>query len=91
VRITNNNFSAFSQLSEEPGFRDLTARLSQLSESDDFPKEATATDWDSVILLDFPSVFEDFRGKRFSLLWRGGRDGSGAPTITAAATGARTY
>jgi hypothetical protein len=31
-----------------------------------------------VILRDFPAVFAEFRGKRFSLLWRGGRDGFGA-------------
>jgi hypothetical protein len=30
---------------------------------------------DSVIISDFPEIFAEFRGKRFSLLWRGGRDG----------------
>jgi hypothetical protein len=30
---------------------------------------------DSVIVSDFPRIFNEFRGKRFSLLWRGGRDG----------------
>jgi hypothetical protein len=33
---------------------------------------------DSAIISDFPEIFADFRGKRFSLLWRGGRDGFGA-------------
>jgi hypothetical protein len=33
-------------------------------------------DWiDSVIFSDFPAIFSEFRGKRFSLLWRGNRDG----------------
>jgi hypothetical protein len=32
---------------------------------------------DSVIISDFPEIFDEFRGKRFSLLWRGGRDGFG--------------
>jgi hypothetical protein len=30
---------------------------------------------DSTIISDFPEIFSEFRGKRFSLLWRGGRDG----------------
>jgi hypothetical protein len=34
--------------------------------------------WDSVIISDFPEIFAEFRGKQFSLLWRGGRDGFGA-------------
>jgi hypothetical protein len=33
---------------------------------------------DSVIVSDFPEIFSELRGKRFSLLWRGGRDGFGA-------------
>jgi hypothetical protein len=31
--------------------------------------------WNSAIVSDFPEIFAEFRGKRFSLLWRGGRDG----------------
>jgi hypothetical protein len=31
-----------------------------------------------VIVPDFPDIFAEFRGKRFLLLWRGGRDGFGA-------------
>jgi hypothetical protein len=30
---------------------------------------------DSRIISDFPKLFGEFRGKRFSLLWRGSRDG----------------
>jgi hypothetical protein len=29
----------------------------------------------SLIVADFPALFAEFRGKRFTLLWRGGRDG----------------
>jgi hypothetical protein len=29
--------------------------------------------------MDFPALFAEFRGKRFALLWRGSRDGFGAP------------
>jgi hypothetical protein len=29
----------------------------------------------SLIVADFPALFAEFRGKRFSLLWRGSRDG----------------
>jgi hypothetical protein len=31
--------------------------------------------WNSAIVRDFPKVFEDFKEKEFTLLWRGGRDG----------------
>jgi hypothetical protein len=34
---------------------------------------------DSRIISEFPEIFAEFRGKRFALLWRGGRDGFGAP------------
>jgi hypothetical protein len=33
---------------------------------------------DSLILSDFPNIFVEFRRKRFSLLWRGSRDGFGS-------------
>jgi hypothetical protein len=33
----------------------------------------------STIISDFPEIFVEFRGKWFSLLWRGSRDGFGAP------------
>jgi hypothetical protein len=31
--------------------------------------------FDSQIISDFPAIFAEFRKKRFSLLWRGSRDG----------------
>jgi hypothetical protein len=31
--------------------------------------------FDSQIISDIPEIFAEFRGKRFSLLWRGSRDG----------------
>jgi hypothetical protein len=33
--------------------------------------------WNSAIVADFPKLFEDFKQKRFTLLWRGSRDGFG--------------
>jgi phosphopantetheinyl transferase (holo-ACP synthase) len=33
---------------------------------------------ESLIFSDFADIFAEFRGKRFSLLWRGSRDGFGA-------------
>jgi hypothetical protein len=33
--------------------------------------------WDSAIVTDFPKLFEDFKNKQFTLLWRGSRDGFG--------------
>jgi hypothetical protein len=34
--------------------------------------------WNSAIVSDFPKLFEDFKKKKFALLWRGSRDGFGA-------------
>jgi hypothetical protein len=34
--------------------------------------------WSSEIVPDFPRLFEDFKQKQFTLLWRGSRDGFGA-------------
>jgi predicted nucleic acid-binding Zn-ribbon protein len=34
--------------------------------------------WNSAIVPDFPKLFEDFKKKEFTLLWRGSRDGFGA-------------
>jgi hypothetical protein len=34
-----------------------------------------AREIDSLIVSDFPPLFEEFRGKCFNLLWRGSRDG----------------
>jgi hypothetical protein len=31
--------------------------------------------WNSAIVLDFPKLFEDFKEKQFTLLWRGSGDG----------------
>jgi hypothetical protein len=34
--------------------------------------------WNSAIVPDFPKLFEDFKQKKFTLLWRGTRDCFGA-------------
>jgi hypothetical protein len=34
--------------------------------------------FDLRMLSDFPEIFAEFRGKRFKILWRGGRDGFGS-------------
>jgi hypothetical protein len=52
------------------GTRDLPVEISAL-ESWVFPR------LDSVIIPEFPSLFADFRGKVFTLLYRGTRDGFG--------------
>jgi hypothetical protein len=39
------------------------------------PLIAARAGWNSAIVPDFPKVFEDFRRNRFTLLWRGSRDG----------------
>jgi hypothetical protein len=33
------------------------------------------SEWNSAIVLDFSKLFEDFKRKQFTLLWRGSRDG----------------
>jgi hypothetical protein len=33
---------------------------------------------DSRVVSDFPPLYDEFRGKRFALMWRGSRDGFGA-------------
>jgi hypothetical protein len=53
-------------------FTGLSSEVSLLKASTpDFPRS-------SLIVSDFPDIFAEFRGKRFSLLWRGSRDGFGA-------------
>jgi hypothetical protein len=43
------------------------------------PKQAAAApELGSKIISDFPEIFAEFCGKKFALLWRGGRDGFGA-------------
>jgi hypothetical protein len=41
-------------------------------------KRGWATGLESAIVSGLPFLFSEFRGKQFSLLWRGGRDGFGA-------------
>jgi hypothetical protein len=42
------------------------------------PPVPSAPSLDSRIISGFPEIFAEFRGKRFSLLWRGSRDGFAA-------------
>jgi hypothetical protein len=42
------------------------------------PPPPPAPEIDSLIVSEFPLLFEEFRAKRFKLLWRGSRDGFGA-------------
>jgi hypothetical protein len=42
------------------------------------PAEPPLLRWNSAIVPDFPDLFEDFKKKTFTLLWRGSRDGFGA-------------
>jgi hypothetical protein len=54
-----------------------TATLTQLQSNVRTLKEYTGAP-SSLILSDFPEIFDEFRGKPFTLLWRGSRDGFGA-------------
>jgi hypothetical protein len=42
------------------------------------PALASPTGWNSVIISDFPEIFEEFKEKKFTLLWRGSGNGFGA-------------
>jgi hypothetical protein len=53
-----------------PAARDLPVEISALG-SWVFPR------LDSVIIVEYPALFAEFRGKQFNLLWRGSRDGFG--------------
>jgi hypothetical protein len=44
----------------------------------------------SLIVSKFPVIFAKFRGKRFSLLWRGSPDGFGASNFAADVTVTQT-
>jgi hypothetical protein len=46
--------------------------------------------FDSLIVSDFPPLFQEFRAKRFNLLWRGSRDGFTAWEFHLRVTAART-
>jgi hypothetical protein len=39
------------------------------------PQQLPVPSFDSQIISKFPEIFPEFRGKRFSLLWRGSSDG----------------
>jgi hypothetical protein len=41
------------------------------------PALPSSPGWNSAIVHDFPKLFEDFKQKQFTLLWRGSRDGFG--------------
>jgi hypothetical protein len=42
------------------------------------PALPSPSGWDSVIVSGFPEIFAEFKEKKFTLLWRGSRDGFGA-------------
>jgi hypothetical protein len=45
--------------------------------------------WNSAVVPDFPKLFEDFKRKKFTLLWRGGRDGFAARAFHSRCNGHR--
>jgi hypothetical protein len=56
------------------------ARTGPIRSAVDRPREHVRSPpgWNSVIISDFPEIFTEFRQQRFSLLWRGSRDGFAA-------------
>jgi hypothetical protein len=71
----------------EDRFARLEAEISALRSTADLKKLQDSTEplpvtqlplLDSMIVSDFPEIFAEFGGQRFSLLWRGSRDGFGA-------------
>jgi hypothetical protein len=47
----------------------------ELSAQKSAPAATPSSAWHSAIVPDFPRLFEDFKQKAFTLLWRGSRDG----------------
>jgi hypothetical protein len=86
--------AALSSAASSPGHRltdaveQLQADLSELKASS--PSRAPGR-FDSLIVPEFPTLFNDFAGAAFELLYRGSRDGFGAPEFHARCDGhART-
>jgi hypothetical protein len=70
-----------SEFKASPAFRAVRARENahaRLRIAAPVPPFPPLVRFGSVIVSDFPEIFAEFRGKRFSLLWRGTRDGVGA-------------
>jgi hypothetical protein len=66
--------------------------LSPLSQEAAHPPGALPScKFDSRVASSFPPLFDEFRGKRFALLWRGSRDEIGAGYFRGDATAARTH
>jgi hypothetical protein len=65
-----------SQQSAATAQNDVFATLAQLQSNVRILKEYTGA-LPSLIVPDFPEILEDFRGERFTVLWRGSRDGFG--------------
>jgi hypothetical protein len=63
--------------SSEAAKRQLSAGVEQLRSEIAALKVWTAF-LDSLVVSSFPPLFDEFRGKRFALLWRGNRDGFAA-------------
>jgi hypothetical protein len=89
VEITEANYSGLFQLSDELGFEGLGAQLSQFQFQS---SNGTAPDrrpgrFSSVIISEFPGIFEDFGSKNFGLLWRGSYDGFRASVFHARCDG----
>jgi hypothetical protein len=53
-------------------------RKAESTEADILRLIAAHAGWNSAIVADFPELFEDFKKKHFTLLWRSIRDGFGA-------------
>jgi hypothetical protein len=58
-----------------PSAPPLDSQRTQPSPQPQKPPVPSAPPLKSRIISDFPEIFAEFRGKRFSLLWRGSRDG----------------
>jgi hypothetical protein len=70
INITDTNLTELHQLYEEFGFTEIGATLT--------PQRPSVPSLDSQIITNFPKIFAEFRQRRFSLLWRGSRDGFGS-------------
>jgi hypothetical protein len=81
--INDTEIDATEILAGSQWFEVAEVEVFEISDSEPAPVQPipppavdpTAPVLDSLIISGFPEIFAEFRGKKFSLLWRGSRDG----------------
>jgi hypothetical protein len=66
-----------SALKTVPSKKKSKARAAPSPQKESGASTPVPSRWNSAIVPDFPKLFEDFKEKQFTLLWRGSHDGLG--------------